>query len=275
MSQFYVGHSMPTAVSGFSFYSFDIQYNHDPIRKIYDWGICLMSKKKTQKDKVRNKKSSKSSNGTTQFHIVTLFPDALSSYLKESILRRAIEDKKIKVKFYNPRYFASDKWQQVDQKPYGGGPGMVIQAEPVIKAIAKAKGRKKKVKIVFFQPEGRQFDTAYAKKTAKQYKDIILVCGRYEGIDARVKKVFKMDDISIGPYVLTGGELPAMVLVDSVARQIPGVLGTYESLEEERVSSRDVYTRPELLTYKKKKYSVPKVLLSGNHKKIDTFRKGE
>lgn len=215
------------------------------------------------------------STAMTTFHIVTLFPDALTSYLNESILKRAIEDKKIQVKFYNPRDFASDKWQRVDQKPYGGGPGMVIQAEPVIKAITKAKGRKRKVKIIFFQPEGVQFDTAYAKKTAKQYKDIILVCGRYEGIDARIKKVFKMDEVSIGPYVLTGGELPALIVLDSVARQVPGILGKYESLEEERISSRDVYTRPEVFMYKKKKYAVPKVLLSGNHREIDSFRKGE
>lgn len=247
-----------------------------------------MKKKVTQKSKGVKKKSSKSSNGTTQFHIVTLFPDALTSYLNESILKRAIEDKKIQVKFYNPRDFApvveqsslrgrhlKKKESRVDAKPYGGGPGMVIQAEPVIKAIAKAKGRKKKVKIIFFQPEGEQFDTAYAKKTAQQYKDIILVCGRYEGIDARIKKVFKMDEVSIGPYVLTGGELPALVVLDSVARQVPGILGKYESLEEERISSRDVYTRPEVFTYKKKKYAVPQVLLSGNHKEIDSFRKGE
>ncbi len=227
----------------------------------------------------------------TTFHVITLFPESLSSYLGESILKRAIEDKKIAVKFYNPRDFVSDKWpksaeggsagqqswlrQRIDQKPYGGGPGMVIQAEPVIKAIAKAKGRKRKVKIIFFQPEGKQFDTAYAKKTAKEYKDIILVCGRYEGIDVRVKKIFKMEDVSVGPFVLTGGELPAMLLIDSVSRQVPGVLGKYESLEEERVSSRDVYTRPETFVYKKKKYSVPKVLLSGNHKEIDSFRQGK
>lgn len=211
----------------------------------------------------------------TTFHVITLFPESLNSYLGESILKRAIEDKKISVKFYNPRDFASDKWSRIDQKPYGGGPGMVIQAEPVIKAIAKAKGRKRKVKIIFFQPEGKQFDTAYAKKTAKEYKDIILICGRYEGIDARIKKIFKMEDVSVGPFVLTGGELPAMLLIDSISRQVPGVLGKYESLEEERVSSRDVYTRPETFVYKNKKYSVPKVLLSGNHKEIDSFREGK
>ncbi|MEN9622119.1 MAG: tRNA ((1)-)-methyltransferase, tRNA (guanine37-N1)-methyltransferase [Candidatus Parcubacteria bacterium] len=208
------------------------------------------------------------------FHIVTLFPGAFDSYLGESILKRAIEDKKIKVKFYNLRDFSVDKWARVDQKPYGGGPGMVIQALPVAKAIEKAKkacGRSL-TKIVFFNPSGKLFDTTYAKVAAKKYKNIIFVCGRYEGIDARVKKMFKMEDISVGPFVLTGGELPAMIMIDSIARQIEGVLGNFDSREEERVASPDSYTRPEVIEYKKKKYRVPKVLLSGNHKLIDEWR---
>lgn len=208
------------------------------------------------------------------FHIVTLFPGAFDSYLGESILKRAIEDKKIKVKLYNPRDFAMDKWNRVDQKPYGGGPGMVIQALPVAKAIEKAKKAcgKGLTKIIFFNPSGKLFDTTYAKTTAKKYKHIIFVCGRYEGIDARVKKMFKMEDISVGPFVLTGGELPAMIMIDSISRQIEGVLGNFDSREEERVASPDSYTRPEVIEYKKKKYRVPKVLLSGNHKLIDEWR---
>jgi tRNA (guanine37-N1)-methyltransferase len=208
------------------------------------------------------------------FHIVTLFPGAFDSYLGESILKRAIEDKKIKVAFYNPRDFAMDKWSRVDQKPYGGGPGMVIQALPVSRAIEKAKKAcgKAATKIVFFSPAGKQFDTAYAKTAAKKYKHVIFVCGRYEGIDARVKKMFKMEDVSIGPFVLTGGELPAMIMMDSISRQVEGVLGNYDSREEERIASSDVYTRPEIVEYKKKKYRVPKVLLSGNHKLIDEWK---
>ena len=230
-----------------------------------------------------------------RFHIVTLFPNAFDSYLNESILKRAIEDKKIKVYFYDPKDFEKDKKWRVDQKPYGGGPGMVMRAEPVIKAIARAlkragyhpglsatplklrgeRGDKKKTKIIFFNPAGIQFDTAYAKKVvAKKYTDIIFVSGRYEGIDARIKKVFKMEDVSVGPFVLTGGELPAMVMMDCISRQIKGVLGSFDSLEENRISSHDVYTRPEVFEYKKKKYKVPKVLLSGNHKKIDEWRQG-
>lgn len=208
------------------------------------------------------------------FHIITLFPGAFDSYLGESILKRAIEDKKIKVKFYNPRDFTLDKWARVDMKPYGGGPGMVLQALPVAKAIEKAKKAcgKGATKIIFFNPAGIQFDTAYAKSAAKKYEHIIFVSGRYEGIDARVKKVFKMEDISVGPFVLTGGELPAMIMIDCIARQLEGVLGNFDSREEERVSSPDVYTRPEVFEYKKKKYRVPKVLLSGNHKLIDAWR---
>ena len=208
------------------------------------------------------------------FHVITLFPDSFDSYLGESILRRAIEDKKIAVRFYNPRDYTKGTWRRVDQKPYGGGPGMVLQPEPVIKAIEAAlkKIKNKKAKIVFFSPAGKQFDTSYAKSAAKKYTDIIFICGRYEGIDARVKKIFKAQEISVGPYVLTGGELPAMIMIDSISRQIQGVLGNFDSREEERVASSDVYTRPAEITYKGKKYSVPKILLTGHHKKIDEWK---
>lgn len=211
------------------------------------------------------------------YHVITLFPEAFSSYLGESILKRAIEDKKIKVKFYNPKDFENDPKWRVDQKVYGGGPGMVLRAEPVIKAVAKAvsKSKKGKTKIIFFSPAGKLFDTEYAKKSAQKYTDIIFICGRYEGIDARVKKIFKTEDISVGPYVLTGGELPAMIMMDSISRQIKGVLGSFDSLEETRAASPDVYTRPEIFTYKGKKYKVPKILLSGHHAKIEEWRRGK
>jgi len=237
------------------------------------------------------------------FHVVTLFPDALDSYLGESILKRAIEDKKIRIRFYNPRDFAGNKWHRVDQRPYGGGPGMVIEALPVIKAIEKAvqkaKGKRQKlkakriskipnsklqdpnkfqitnsnIKIIFFSPSGKQFTNTYADKVSKEYSDIILVCGRYEGIDARVKKVFKMEEISVGPFVLTGGELPAMIVIDSIARRIPGVIGDIDSLEENRIASSDVYTRPEIFEYKGKKYRLPKILLSGYKANIEEWKK--
>ena len=206
------------------------------------------------------------------FHIITLFPKAFDSYLSESILKRAIENKKIKVSFYNPRDFVKNKWKKVDRPPYGGGPGLVVEALPVIKAIAKAKG-KKNAKILFLSPSGKQFTNNYAAKVAKKYKHVVIICGRYEGVDARVKKVFKMDEISIGPFVLTGGELPAMMIMDVMARQVPGVLGNPESIEERRVSSSEVYTRPEVFKHKGKSYRVPKVLLSGHRAKIEEWKK--
>jgi len=206
------------------------------------------------------------------FHIITLFPKAFDSYLSESILKRAIENKKIKVSFYNPRDFVKNKWKKVDRPPYGGGPGLVVEALPVIKAIAKAKG-KKNAKILFLSPSGKQFTNNYAAKVAKKYKHVVIICGRYEGVDARVKKVFKVDEISIGPFVSTGGELPAMMIMDVMARQVPGVLGNPESIEERRVSSSEVYTRPEVFKHKGKSYRVPKVLLSGHRAKIEEWKK--
>lgn len=221
------------------------------------------------------------------FHVVTLFPEMFDSYLSESILARAIREKKIKVSFVNPRKFVTGKYKkvwpdgnvslQVDDRPYGGGPGMIIRPEPVLKAVESilkkvAKKKDPKVKIIHFAPGGKKFNTAYAKTAAKKYTDIIMISGRYEGIDARVKKILKAEDVSIGDYVLTGGEVPAMVLIDSISRQVPGVLGKYESLEEERISSGEFYTRPEILEHNGKKYRVPKILLSGDHKKIEEWK---
>lgn len=207
------------------------------------------------------------------FHIITLFPKAFDSYLGESILKRAIEDKKLKVSFYNPRDFVINKWKRVDRPPYGGGPGLVIEAEPVAKAIEAAQKKAKgKAKIYFLSPRGTQFTNELAAKSAKKYKHVIIVCGRYEGIDARVKKIFKMEEISVGPFVLTGGEVPAMLMIDVIARQVPGILGNFDSLEESRVSTGEVYTRPEVFEYKKKKYRVPKILLSGHRAKIQEWK---
>ncbi len=227
------------------------------------------------------------------FHIITLFPRAFDSYLGESILKRAIEDKKIKVKFYNPRDFTEDKHKRIDRAPYGGGPGMVIQAEPVIKAVEAAltsskfesRSSKKKSKnflkpsayslvpkIVWLSPSGKQFTNETGVKYAKS-SDLIIICGRYEGIDARVKKAYKVEEVSVGPFVLTGGELPAMLMIDVIARQVEGVLGDFNSREESRIASPDVYTRPEVFEYNGKKLRVPKVLLSGHQAKIDEWKK--
>jgi tRNA (guanine37-N1)-methyltransferase len=222
------------------------------------------------------------------FHNITLFPEVFESYVGASIVKRAIEKGKIEVKYYNPRDFVvpskkgapltySDR--RVDSRPYGGGPGMVIEALPVMKAIEKAIGKKiksqktkKNIKIIFFSPSGKQFTNVMAE-SFKEYTDIVFICGRYEGVDARVKKAFPMVDISVGPYVLTGGELPAMIMIDTIARRIDGVLGDNLSIEEERVASSDVYTRPEIIVFKKKKYSVPKILLTGHHSNIEAWKK--
>jgi tRNA (guanine37-N1)-methyltransferase len=164
--------------------------------------------------------------------------------------------------------------RRVDDRPYGGGPGMVIEALPIMKAIEniiKIKIKNVKFKIIFFTPSGKQFTNKVAD-ALKKYSDIILICGRYEGIDARIKKAFPMTDVSIGPYTLTGGELPAMVVIDAVTRRLPGVLGDDLSIEEERIASPDVYTRPEVIEYKGKKYRVPKILLTGHHSKIEEWK---
>ncbi|XKT74416.1 MAG: tRNA (guanosine(37)-N1)-methyltransferase TrmD [Patescibacteria group bacterium UBA2163] len=209
------------------------------------------------------------------FHVVTLFPESFDSYIGTSIIGRAITDKKIKVSFYNPRDFTKDKHRRVDQKPYGGGPGMVLEAESVLRAVDKALGRKdrKNVEIIFFDASGEDFSNVYARKLVGKKKHIILICGRYEGVDARVQKILKARKLSIGSYTLTGGELPALVVIDVISRQIPGVLGKFESVEEERVASSETYTRPEILIWKGKKYAVPQVLLSGNHAEIDRWRR--
>jgi tRNA (guanine37-N1)-methyltransferase len=219
------------------------------------------------------------------FYIITLFPEIFDSYLKESILGRAIKQKIIKINFINPRKFVSGKYRkvwpdgnvslQVDDRPYAGGPGMVMMAEPVIKAVESIikKIKSKKFLVVNFVPTALKFTTTEAKKISKKYTDIIMICGRYEGIDARVDKILRTKKYSIGDYVLTGGEIPAMVLIDSISRQIKGVLGNFDSREEERVSSSEIYTRPEILEFKGKKYKVPKVLLSGDHKKIEEWKK--
>ncbi|MEK7129203.1 MAG: tRNA (guanosine(37)-N1)-methyltransferase TrmD, partial [Patescibacteria group bacterium] len=205
------------------------------------------------------------------FHVITIFPKMFESYMADSILARAIKNKKISVKFYNPRDFTNDKHHKVDDRAYGGGPGMVMYAEPILRAVEKLKIKSEKLKIIILSPAGKKFTNKEASLLAKRRGDIVLISGRYEGIDARVKKILKAEEYSIGEYVLTGGELPAMVVIDAVARQIKGVLGKFESVEENRLSSSEVYTRPEILKYKGKKYRVPKVLLSGHRKKIEEW----
>jgi tRNA (guanine37-N1)-methyltransferase len=220
-----------------------------------------------------------------QFHVITLFPEVCEAYTSASVLGRAqktdkgkgakVKGKKMEVKYYNPRDFTKDKHKKTDDKPYGGGPGMVMYAEPILRAWDKAVGKKKdqkKVKTLIMSPRGTVFTNEVAKEYVKKYDHLVLISGRYEGIDARVNEILGAEEVSVGEYILTGGELPALTIIDSVSRQIPGVLGTFESLEDERPTTGEAFTRPETITYKKKDYSVPEVYLSGNHKEIEKRR---
>ncbi len=212
-----------------------------------------------------------------RFHIITLFPDVVRAYCDASILGRAQEAGHIEVSYVNPRDFSRDRHQKVDDRPYGGGPGMVMSPDPLVRALESvtkriARRKQSKTKVILFAPGGMLFTNTSAKSLTGRYTDIILIAGRYEGIDARVKKIFKAQEMSVGNFVLTGGEVPAMIVVDACARQIPGVLGTHESLEEERTASPEMYTRPEVYEYKGKKYRVPKILTKGNHKEIEAWR---
>ena len=228
-----------------------------------------------------------------KFHLITLFEEACDAYLSASILGRARKEKKISVTYQSPRDFVAGpagSYKKVDERPYGGGPGMVMMTLPIVKAVEKAlKSRKprraptspkatkgKKQVIIWFSPSGKQFTNKDADALAK-YDDVVLVCGRYEGIDERAKKILKtiapVKEFAVGEAVYTGGELPAMAIVDAVTRRLPGVLGKDASVEERRVASSAVYTRPETISYKDKKYKVPKVLQTGHHANIDAWRK--
>jgi tRNA (guanine37-N1)-methyltransferase len=208
----------------------------------------------------------------THFHIITLFPESIEPYLTSSILGRAREKKLIKISYYDPKKFAVGKHKRVDQRPYGGGPGMVLEPQAILRACEKALKGKKNVEKIIFATDGAPFNEEMAKRLSRR-NNIMLICGRYEGVDARVQKITKAKKVSVGNYVLTGGELPAATLIDATARFIPGVLGKIESLERNRIASPDVYTRPEILEWKNKKYRVPKVLKSGHHAKINLWKK--
>lgn len=198
------------------------------------------------------------------------------------MMKKAQDKNLIQFNFYDPRDFTKNKHKKVDDIPYGGGPGMVMMAEPIVdlwEIITKKTlseklpfTKKRKFKTILLSPGGENFTTEYAKKSAEEYTDIIFICGRYEGIDSRVAEITGAELVSIGDYVLTGGELAAMVMADSISRQVKGVLGNKNSLEEDRISSHAMYTRPAEIVHNRKKYSVPQVLMNGNHKKIDEWR---
>ncbi|MBP6868957.1 MAG: tRNA (guanosine(37)-N1)-methyltransferase TrmD [Candidatus Pacebacteria bacterium] len=212
-----------------------------------------------------------------RFHLITLFPDACEAYLSASILGRAREKKLISVDYQSPRDFVDNKWGKVDERPYGGGPGMVMSALPVVRAVKKALTRRKgKIAIVWFEPFAKSFDNKEADKLAK-FDDVVLVSGRYEGIDTRAKNIMKtfgkLHTYSVGEAIYTGGEVPSLAIVDAVTRRIPGVLGKDDSVEERRVAAREIYTRPEVFEWEGKKYRVPKVLQTGNHADIEAWKK--
>ena len=245
-----------------------------------------------------------------KYTVITIFPQLIEDYFQEGILSRALRNKQVGLKTINPRKFTKDRHQTVDDIPYGGGAGLVMKIEPLVKAIKSAARSRfrhselvsesssktekilkqvqddgKKVRIILLDPRGKRFTQKEAKRLTK-YDELIFVCGRYEGVDERIKSIicdfeFLLQEMSIGPYILTGGELPAMIVVDAISRHIPGVLGKSESLEESRHGvGVPAYTRPEVFKFtirqahgkKIKKYVVPKVLLSGNHKKISEWR---
>lgn len=209
-----------------------------------------------------------------RFDIISLFPESFDSYFSVSILKRAQEKKLINIHLHQLRDFALDKHRKVDDTPFGGGAGMVLKVEPIALALEHVRGQtpEKKTRTVLFSAKGRVCTQEDVRRLAG-YERLILLCGRYEGVDERVVDYLVDEELSIGEYVLTGGEIPAMVLVDAVARLIPGVLGNSESAETESYSEAGVlecpqYTKPEEWQGR----CVPKVLLSGNHAEIEKWR---
>jgi tRNA (guanine37-N1)-methyltransferase len=211
-----------------------------------------------------------------KFDIITIFPEIFNFYFKESIISKGVEKGLLEINVHDLRSWSKDKHKKVDDKPFGGGLGMVMKIEPIYNAVKDLK--KKKSKVVLFSPRGKKFTQKTANELSKM-NQVILICGRYEGIDERVKKEIADMEISIGDYVLMGGEIPSMVVIEAVSRLIPGVIGKEQFLIE-RVDKNGgfieypQYTRPEVFSPKKgTNWKVPKVLLSGNHKKIEEWKK--
>ncbi len=219
-----------------------------------------------------------------RFDILTIFPDIFDSYFQESLLERARAKKLLEIRIHNLRDWTQDLHKTVDDKPFGGGLGMVMKITPIYKAVQSLKTTNYKLKTILFTPRGKKFTQKKAYEFSK-LDQLIMICGRYEGVDERVRKYVADEQISIGDYDLMGGELPAMVVVETVARLIPGVIGKDEFLKEHIKDGGFIeypqYTRPEVFSAKGetsplrggKNWKVPKVLLSGDHKKIGEWRK--
>jgi tRNA (guanine37-N1)-methyltransferase len=209
-----------------------------------------------------------------RFDILTLFPDMFSSPLRESILGKAVEKGLIQIQTINIRDYSLDKHQAVDDTPYGGGQGMVMKVEPIVRAIEWVRSQNPSARTIYLTPQGKPLNQDLARRLSTQ-SHLILLCGRYEGVDERARELFVDEEISIGDYVLTGGELAAMVLIDAVSRFVPGVLGSDRSAEEDSFFNSLLeypqYTRPSDF----RGSCVPEVLLSGNHSAISQWRRKE
>lgn len=215
-----------------------------------------------------------------KFDIITIFPELFRGFLDESLLARAQKKKLLKINTHNLREWTNDSHKTVDDRPYGGGAGMLLKIEPIFKAVKslKLKVKSKKSRVVLLSAKGKTFNQKKARELAK-YDQLIFICGRYEGVDERVAKYVADEEVSIGNYVLFGGEVPAMVLIETVSRLVPGVVAKEESVKYESFSDKQSrskeypqYTRPEIFVLKGRKIRVPKVLLSGNHTKISEWR---
>jgi len=206
------------------------------------------------------------------FYVMTLFPEMIDNGVNVSILKRAIDNNIINIESINIRDYSTNKHMKVDDYPYGGGAGMVMQAEPIYKAYESIVSKiDKKPRVVYLTPQGKVFNQNMAKELSKE-EDLVFLCGHYEGIDERVLEMIVTDNVSIGDYVLTGGEMPAMIMIDAISRLVPNVLHNDVSAEEESFSNGLLeypqYTRPEEFMGMK----VPDVLLSGHHANIEKFR---
>ncbi|MEE8162624.1 MAG: tRNA (guanosine(37)-N1)-methyltransferase TrmD [Anaerolineae bacterium] len=212
------------------------------------------------------------------FDILTLFPDIFEGVFHESIVKRAMEAGLVSIAIHNIRDYATDKHHITDEPPYGGGGGMIMKPEPIFRAVEAIldleEGQEPEVPVILLSPQGRTFTQSVARGLSK-HPHLILICGHYEGVDERVRQFLVTDEVSIGDYVLTGGEIPAMVIVDAVTRLIPGVLGdpgaTFEDSHAEGLLEYPHYTRPQVF----RGHSVPEVLLSGNHAEIVRWRRQE
>jgi tRNA (guanine37-N1)-methyltransferase len=207
-----------------------------------------------------------------RFDIITIFPEMFASIFSGGVVKRALDKGLVEVHVHDLRDFAHDKHKQVDDRPFGGGEGMVLKPEPIFEAVEKIRGRTKKSRVYLLSPQGTKFDTRLAEKLSR-LPQVILICGRYEGVDERVGRYLADGELSIGDYVLTGGEPAAWVVVDAVSRFVPGVVGKKESVRRdsffEGLLDFPHYTRPRNFRGKK----VPQVLFSGDHGKIHSWRR--